>query len=126
VQSIVHDIIHTNVYKQQVVVLQQTIEDSRHKMQELTLHIEDMYSQYVGDIALYNKCIRELERDYQKLAGLAGCGASFADDEKENIRGQRAAIFKANNTVHNTTAAGGWQEDHCIGKRIDNLADVCN
>ena len=126
VQSIVHDIIHTNVYKQQVVVLQQTIEDSRHKMQELTLHIEDMYSQYVGDIALYNKCIRELERDYQKLAGLAGCGASFADDEKENIRGQRAAIFKANNTAHNTTAAGGWQEDHCIGKRIDNLADVCN
>ena len=89
VQSIVHDIIHTNVYKQQVVVLQQTIEDSRYKMQELTMHIEDMYSQYVSDISLYNKCIREIERDYQKLAGFAGSAQSSAEEEKENIRCSR-------------------------------------
>ena len=123
VQSIVHDIIHTNVYKQQVVVLQQTIEDSRYKMQELTLHIEDMYGQYVSDIGLYNKCIRELERD-QKLAGLTVSGTSSAEDEKENIRGQRTAVFKPNNSSQNTSTTGGWQEDHCIGKRIDNIADA--
>jgi len=126
VQSIVHDIIHTNVYKQQVVVLQQTIEDSRYKMQELTMHIEDMYSQYVSDISLYNKCIREIERDYQKLAGFAGSAQSSAEEEKENIRGQRTGIFKTNNTSHNMSTSGNWQEDHCIGKRIENLADAFN